>query len=89
METTAARIAKPTKTTIANAERFAAAIERHYVLASTTLVRRTRNVVEVETRDNRAVDDVLELAARGHASVTRQERSHGSYLPSTVLVFVF
>ncbi len=88
MNTTAHKIANSTKKTIAAAEKLERAIAYYPWLASTTLVRRTGNVVQVESDHTRSIDAVLALQREG-ASVMRQERSNGSSLPTTVLVFVF
>tara|TARA_R110000868_G_C10898802_1_gene764184 strand:- start:1566 stop:1823 length:258 start_codon:yes stop_codon:yes gene_type:complete len=84
---TADKIANPTKATVALAERFEADLSL-LPIASTVATRRTRNVVEVSSDHIRSIDTVLAVRRVG-ASVSRVERSNGSRMPTTILVFVF
>ena len=87
MKTTANKIAQPTKNSMISAECF----EINVLLssaASTVATRRTRNVVEVSSDHMRSIDTVIAVRHDG-ASVSRQERSNGSRMPTTHLVFVF
>ena len=87
MRMTADKIANPTKATVALAERFEADLSL-LPIASTVATRRTRNVIEVSSDHIRSIDTVLAVRHVG-ASVSRFERSSGSRMPTTTLVFVF